>query len=296
MPEMTSNYSKLQQQQSTSLRVSRCAGANIDLSSFAGSDKMLNIVVGNISKDLRLGRFARAMKLGIFKLVGIKKISIIRHETFPSMTRIENLHIQDARIENFEEQLTNINVTRLTMKNVTIDRMIGINLSERGESLTIHDSVIKNVETTLNFAFFSTIDIRNSVFGMKKPGHLSIEGISATISNSVFTNLSINLVASSDITISASCADGKSSLRLSANRIDSFDNKLPTEIIYTSITGRNSDTVFPSIVNNNNNNTVCIAGNCKCPKSTGHNSHRRSRANFYLGTLLLLFLLPAALF
>ncbi|XP_043286909.1 uncharacterized protein [Venturia canescens] len=284
LPE-TFDYSNV-----TSILVTGCVDASLNFSSFSGSKKISNIVVQNISGRLAFQPFAKLQKFRIFKLVRIRKILLIAPDTFPSFSNIENFHIEDTWIENFEDQFTNINVTYLKMKNVTIDRMIGMNLSERGKCLTIHDSVIKSVQTTLNFAFFSKIDIRNSGFELQKPGHLSIEGNSAIVLNSVFTNVSMNLVAS-DITINGSCADGKSSLRLSANRIESSHNRLPTEIIYTrNLVPRDNDTDFPLIVNN----TVCIAGNCKCPKSNGHNSYERFHANIYLG-MLLFFLVPGLL-
>ena len=275
----------------TRVSVTSCASANLQFSSNSKANEIREIIVQNITGSLTFQPFVTSRRMSVFKLLRIRKIPLISHDTFVSLSGIENFEIEDTWIENFEEQFTNMKVTNLLMKNVTIERMIGINFFESGKSLKILNCVFKNIQTTLNFAFFTDIEIVGSQFELQKPGHVTIEGVTAIVDNSVFSNVSMNLVASSRITMNGSCADGKSSLRLSAKSIESFGNRLPTEIVYTRNAAiRINDTEFPLVVNN----TVCIAGNCKCPKSAGHNSYERFHANVYLG-ILLLVLVPGLL-
>lgn len=191
--------------------------------------------------------------------------------------------IEDTKITNFEEQFTDINVTNFIIKNVMIDRMNGLNFSERGRNLRIRNSEVRNVDNNLNFAYFSDIEIVNSKFELRKPGYLSVEGKSALVENSTFTNVTMNMVTSDKIKMNGTCADGKSSLRLSSTRIESFGNKLPTEIIYTKSRRYNESELL--LVKNN---TVCIAGNCRCPKTNSQKSTQDHYSNSYI--VLVIFL------
>ncbi|XP_008551326.1 uncharacterized protein LOC103573855 [Microplitis demolitor] len=272
------NYENL-----TDLTITSCRSANLHFSSLPNAKIIRHILIQNISGSLMFEPFVISKKLETFKLRNIKKIPIISHDTFTSISSIKTFVIEDTRIEQFDEQFTNINIDNFILRNVSIKQMIGINFSGQGKTLKIIDTIIRNVAGNLNFAFFETIEIINSTFEFEKPGDIPIEGINAKIINCVFSNASVNLVVNENITIKGNCADGKSSLRLSSKYVHSVGNRLPTEIIYTQ--NRTNPILFHNI-----NNTVCIAGNCKCPKSSGYNSCYKYHPDIYLGIVLLVIL------
>ena len=260
----------------TSLFISACSSASFSFASLTQATKLKNIEVHNISNTLIFESLLTTNGIERLELIQIRKIPLITHDTFMNVRNIEFFRIEDTTIKNFEEQFTDINVTNLIMKNIMIERMNGLNFSERGKILRIRNSDIRNVNNNLNFAYFSDIEIVNSKFQLRRPGYLSIEGSSALVENNIFTNVTMNLVAFNKIRMNGTCADGKSSLRLSSSRIESFRNKLPTEIIYTKNTKENNSKLLMV-----KNNTVCIAGNCECPKTNGYNSFQGTYSKFY---------------
>lgn len=269
------NYENL-----TILTVSSCVSVNLHLRSLPTAKGIRDITIQNISGTLIFNPSIKSRKMGTFHLRNIGEIPVISREIFTVISTIDSFIIENTKIINFNEQFTNINIDSFILQNVTIENMVGINFSGQGETFKIINSIIRNVGGNLNFVFFEEIEIVNSTFEFTKPGDMSIEGVSAKIIDCIFSNVSMNLVARGNIVIKNNCADGKSSLRLSSSAVNSFGNKLPTEIIYTQ--NRSNSILFRNV-----NNTVCIAGNCKCPKSAGYNSHYRFHANIYLGIALL---------
>ncbi|KAI4476008.1 hypothetical protein M0804_013933 [Polistes exclamans] len=268
----------------TSLSLSSCSTANLD-TSFTESDKIKELVVKNISELLKLNVFLYTDQLKRFELTNIKKIPYVKHDIFLNIKSIEHFEMQNVHVDYFEEQFIGIKVNHFVMANVTISNMEGFNFSEKGETLQISDCEFRNVSTLLlNFGHFSKVEIVNSKFELQKPGQLLIESNEAIVRDNIFFNVSMNLVAANNVTINNICADGKSSLRLSSNKIESFDNKLPTAIIYTK--GQTSYYV------SENNNTICIAGNCKCPKSNGQNANRPIMVVLFFEIILLLITCP----
>lgn len=210
-----------------------------------------------------------------FEIKNVRKIPLISHDTFTSVASIDLVRIEDTKIEIFDEQFTNINIQNLILRNVTINQMVGINFSGKAKLLKIIDTVIRNVTGNLNFAQFASIELINSTFEFQKPREMSIQGSTAKIYNCTFYNVSVNVVTKRNIVMKNNCADGKSSLRLASESISSLGNRFPTEITYTE--SRVTGIPFRA-----NNNTVCIAGNCKCPKSFDRNSKDSLNVNFSL--------------
>lgn len=202
-----------------------------------------------------------------------------------TLVTIDTLEFEDAIIENFKEDFTNINVLHFIVTNVTIERMDRLNFSEKGTMLRIVNSELRNIATSLNFANFLNIEIINSKFELQKPGLVSIQSDVTLVKHSVFSNVSMNLVAANAITIIGICADGKSTLRLSSKYINSADNRLPNEIAYPRDNQHGKPEFFMS-----RNNTVCKAGNCKCPKSNGQVSYENDILIFIFGCLLIALL------
>lgn len=270
----------------TSLFISACSFASFHFRSFAQANNLQNIVVHNISDTLIFESLLTTRSIERLELINIRKIPLITHETFMNIRHIELFQIQDSLIENFDEQFTDIIVTNFIMKSVTIERMNGFNFSERGNFLKIRNTDVRNIKNHLNFAYFSDVEISHSRFNLRKPGLMLLEGNTAFVESSIFTNITMNLVASEKIKMNATCGDGKSSLRLSSSKIESFGNKLPTEIIYTRNKRNNvSDFLLAK------NNTVCIAGNCKCPKTNAHKSiHKFSNFSFVFTLILTRFI------
>ena len=267
----------------TSLFISACSSASFHFTSLTQATKLQNIAVHNISDTLIFESLLTTKNIERLELIRIRQIPLITHDSFMNVRSIGLFRIEDTAIVNFEEQFTDINVTNFVIKNVMIHRMNGLNFSERGRTLRIRNGEVRNVDNNLNFAYFSDIEIVNSKFKLRKPGYLSIEGNSALVENSIFTNITMNLVATNKIKMNGTCADGKSSLRLSSSRIESFGNKLPTEIIYTK-TRRYNDSELLLV----KNNTVCIAGNCKCPKTNSQRSIQDHYSNFYIVPVIFL--------
>ncbi|XP_053986413.1 uncharacterized protein LOC128880398 [Hylaeus volcanicus] len=246
----------------TSLRIASCTFANLHFSSLTEANRIAEITVQNISGSLIFELFLTSKTMKLLKLTNIRRIPLITHDTFLSLSSIETVRIEEVRIDRFEERFMDITINDFSMINVTIEHIDGLNFSEKGGTLRIENSVFQNVTASLNFAYFSNVEILRSKFHLQKPGHLLIEGDLVSIEDCVFSNASANVVAANSITINATCADGKSSMRLSSSRIKSVNNRLPTEIVYTG--NRRIGGQFL-----NYNNTVCIAGDCKCPKSSG---------------------------
>ncbi|XP_017879698.1 uncharacterized protein LOC108624735 [Ceratina calcarata] len=244
----------------TSLRIASCSFANLHFSSLTEASQIAEIVVQNISERLIFELF-----LTTTKMKRLRRIPLITHDTFVSLRSIETVRIEDTRIGDFKERFTDISINDFTMINVTIDRIDELNFSEKGETLRIRNTELQNVEGSLNFVYFSTVEMFRSNFRLKKPGYVLIEGDVVYMENCVFSNSSANVVATDSIKINGTCADGKSSLRLSSNNIVSTNNRLPTEIIYTRNRLESTEGLL------SRNNTVCIAGNCNCeyPKSSG---------------------------
>lgn len=222
--------------------------------------------------------------IGIIELKNIGKILNINHDIFLNILTIDLLKIENSRIINFDEQFTNLNIRNLILKNVTIDNMIGINFSGNADTLKITDTIIRNIKENINFAFFTTIELTNSTFEFNKSSDMWIQGKTSKINNCIFSNVSINIVSRQRIIMKNNCADGKSSLRLSSMSTNSCGNKLPTEIIYTE---NKSTAYYLRIINN----TVCIAGNCKCPKSLANYSGSNIIFNNIQGIFIIVIIL-----
>lgn len=266
----------------TSLSLSSCLTANLIFSSFSQENQIEELVVNNINELLTLELFLNSVALKRFELANIKRIPFVMHDTFSNIKKIEHFEIRNVHIDYFEEQFTAIKVNHFVMANVTISRMEGFNISEMGETLQITNCEFRNISALLNFGHFSKVEIVNSKFELQKSGNLSIGSDEATILDNIFFNVSMNVFAANNIRINSTCADGKSSLRLSSNKIESYGNRLPTAIIYTR--GPN---VSPIV--SQGNNTICKAGNCKCPKSNGQNANRPSSMIIFFFEILLLF-------
>lgn len=246
----------------TSLRIASCASVNLHFSSLTEANRIAEIVVQNVSELLIFELFLTTKTMKRIKLSKIARIPLISHDTFVSLNSIETLRIEDTRIDKFEERFSDISISDFSMINVTIERVDEFSFTGKGELLRIKNSAFRSVTGTLNFAYFSTIEMVRSAFRLQKPGSVLIEGDTVYMEACVFSNSSANVVAANGIQINGTCADGKSSIRLSSDYIRSANNRVPTEIIYT--TDKHRSERFFSL-----NNTVCRAGNCKCPKSSG---------------------------
>ncbi|XP_033199171.1 uncharacterized protein LOC117161619 [Bombus vancouverensis nearcticus] len=274
----------------TTIQIASCNIANLHFSSLTEASQITEIIVQNISERLIFELFLTSKRLKRLKLSRIGRIPLISRDTFVRLKSIETLRIEDTRINNFAERFTDIAITNFSMINVTIERIDQLGFSAKGEILHIKNSEFQNVTGSLNFAYFSTVEILHSKFQLNKPGYILIEGNIVYIEDCVFSNSSANVVAAGSIKINDICADGKSSMRLSSNNIKSVNNRLPTEIIYTK--NKNESEHFFS-----RNNTVCIAGNCKCPKSSGQSPQLVSlflayTFQFFLPIVILLSILP----
>ncbi|XP_015178366.1 PREDICTED: uncharacterized protein LOC107067401 [Polistes dominula] len=264
----------------TSLSLSSCLTANLLHTAFMESDWIEEFVVKNISEMLNLDTSFHSTQLKRFELTNIQQMPYIKHDTFLNLENIEHFEMRNVHVDYFEEQFVEIKVDQFVMANVTISNMKGFNFSKKGETLQIIDCEFRNVSTILNFGQFSKVEIVNSKFELQEPGNLMIESDIAIVSDNIFFNVSINIVAVNNVKINNICADGKSSLRLSSDKIESFNNKLPTDIIYSK--GQTSDDVLK------NNNTICKAGDCKCPKSNGQNANRPITIVFFFQIILFL--------
>lgn len=268
----------------TSLRITSCSFANLHFASFTEASRISEIIVQNISERLIFEPYLTSRRMKRLKLSRIRRIPLITRDTFVNLRNIESLRIEDTRIGEFQERFSDITITNLTMVNVTIERADELNFSANGGTLRIKDSVLQNVTGSLNFAYFSNIEIVRSKFQLQKPGYVSIEGDRVLVENCVFSNASANIVALERIRINGTCADGKSSTRLSSSDIRSVNNRSPSEIIYTK--NKRESERFYSL-----NNTVCIAGTCKCPKSAAKSTHLLN----YPAEFTLRLLLPLAI-
>lgn len=266
----------------TSLRIECCSFANLYFSSLTEANRIAEIVVQNISERLIFELFLTSKKMKRLKLSKIRRVPLISRDTFVNLNSIESLRIEDTRIDKFEERFTDLTIGNFSMVNVTIGRVDELNLSQKGDRLRIENTEFRNVTGSLNFAHFSSVEIVRSAFRLGKPGYVLIEGDFVFLEDCVFSNASANLVATSGIEINGTCADGKSSMRLSSSRIESANNRLPTEIVYTGNKGSSEGVRI-------RNNTVCIAGNCKCAKSAGSCTLSISR---FLSSILLLLSTP----
>ncbi|CAL7946726.1 unnamed protein product [Xylocopa violacea] len=269
----------------TNLRIASCSFANLHFSSLTEANRITEIVVQNISERLIFELFLASRRMKRVKLSKIRSVPSITRDTFLGLNSIESFEIEDTRIDSFEERFTDVAIRRFSMINVTIERIDELNFSGKGETLRIENSRFENVHGSLNFAYFSTVEIVRSNFQLQKPGLVLIEGDVVYMEDCMFSNSSANVVAADSIKISGTCAAGKSSMRLSSNNIESLNNRLPTEIVYTTNKLRATERFF------NRNNTVCIAGNCNCPKSNGQ--PKRFKDAFPANVLR--FLLPIAI-
>lgn len=219
------------------------------------------MIVQNVGL-LNFDVFFASSRMKLLKLSNIGRIPKITNHTFTNLVAIDTLEIENALIENLEEEFSYLNVSDFIMTNVTIERVGWLNV--KGALLSIINSELRNVKETLNFANFLKIEIFDSKFEMQKPGLMSIQGAEAIVINSIFSNVSVNLVTTTTIIIQGICADGKSTLRLSSKHIKSSDNRLPNEIAYPGGDQRGGPKFLVI-----RNNTVCKAGNCKCSESNG---------------------------
>ncbi|XP_072752402.1 uncharacterized protein [Anoplolepis gracilipes] len=265
----------------TSMSITGCVSANLHYSSLPEASNLEEMIVQNISGRLDFDVFITSNRMKLLRLSNIGRIPMIASHTFVNLKAIETFEITDALIENFEEDFSFINVSQFIVTNVTIERVDRLNVSEKGMTLSIINSELRNVATSLNFASFLFIKIIGSKFELQKPGVVSIQGNVAVVKDSVFTNVSMNLVAMDAVTINGICAVGKSTLRLESKYINSTNNRLPNEIAYLRTNNQKPESFT------NRNNTVCKAGNCKCPKSNGQTSCQLIVPTFILGCSLM---------
>ncbi|XP_012229849.1 uncharacterized protein [Linepithema humile] len=263
-----------------SVSVTGCVSVIFYYSTMPEANKLEEMVIENISDRLDFNIYISSRRMRRLKLSNIGRIPIIAPLTFGALATIDTFEIENVFIEDFQEELSFINVSHFIMSNVTIQRICKLNISEKGKTLRIVNSELRNITTSLNFASFQSIDIINSRFELQKPDIMSFHADTAIVKNSVFSNISLNLVATS-ITVNGICADGKSALRLKAENIDSSHNMLPNEINYSR--DNQSINFFTNL-----NNIVCKAGNCKCPKSSGQALPQSDVSKFILGWLITL--------
>ncbi|XP_077263584.1 uncharacterized protein LOC143898163 [Temnothorax americanus] len=274
----------------TSVSVTGCVSANLHYASFPEASNLEEMIVQNISGSLNFEVFFTSNRVKLLKLSNIGRIPKIMGHTFTNLIAIDTLAIEDALIENLEEELfSHINVSHFIMMNVTIERVDRLHVSEEGgATLRIVNSELRNAKEILNFANFDKIEITGSKFEMQKPGVMSIQATVAIVRNSIFSNVSMNLVTTNVIVINGICADGKSTLRLSSKHINSTDNRLPNEIAYPGGDQPGGPEPWDPQGGPRNltirNNTVCKAGNCKCSKSSG-------QALYQAAILIYIFLL-----
>ncbi|XP_014478917.1 PREDICTED: uncharacterized protein LOC106746635 [Dinoponera quadriceps] len=245
-----------------SVTVAGCDSADLHYSSLTEATDLEEMIVQNISGSLNFEVFITSTRIRTLRLSDIGRIPLITSDTFIRLASIDTLMIENAHIDRFEEDFSDINMTHFSMRNVTVERMGRLNLSENGKTLYIMNTELRNIATSLTFSNIGTIEIVGSKFRLQRPGLVSVLGGTVVVKDSVFSNASMNLNAAV-ATIRGVCADGKSALRLSSKYIDSTDNQLPNEIVYLT---RDNQPARPDV---NRNNTVCKAGNCKCPKISG---------------------------
>lgn len=250
----------------TSLLVQSCRSADLHFSSLSEANRITEIIVQDIRSYLIFELCIPSNKLERLVLSRINWIPVIKLDTFLRVHTIGSLSIENARIGNFEERFTDIAITDFSMINVTVKQAEGLNFSETSSgTLRIRDSEFQTVTKSLNLANFSNVEIVRSKFHLQKPSQLVVEGDRVLVEDCVFSNASVNVVAAERVAINGTCADGKSSMRLSSSNIVSANNRLPTEIVYPKNKRTKEFTA--------QNNTVCIAGNCKCSKTSGQGAH-----------------------
>ncbi|KAK2583906.1 hypothetical protein KPH14_001177 [Odynerus spinipes] len=249
----------------TSLSISSCSTARLLFPHLSEAIHMRQLIVQNISDELIIEVLFGTRNISRFELVNIKKIPLISHEAFNGFQNIGRLEIRNAFVERFEEHFVETNVNELVLVNVTIAHVEGFNFMEKGKNLEIINCEFRNISTTLKF-YFSNVKIVNSTFEMQKKGTISIDSDYALLENNVLFNISMEVFASNLIKISGTCGDGTSSLRLESNNTESIRNRLPSGINY-SLSKRNNESE-PVV---QYDNVICIAGNCKCPKTSGQN-------------------------
>lgn len=265
-----------------SVSVTGCVSVILYYSSMVEASELEEMIIENISDRLDFDVYISSRRMTRLKLSNIGRIPIIAPPTFRTLSAIDALEIENVLIEDFREELSLVNVSRFIMTNVTIRRVHKLNISEKGKTLRITNSELRNVMASLNFGTFRNIDITDSRFELQSPGMVSFHADTAVVRNSVFSNISLNLVAS-NVTVNGVCADGKSALRLQAENIDSSHNMLPNEINYSR--DNRSISFFANL-----NNTVCKAGNCKCPKGSGQALLQSDVSKFILEWLLAMLL------
>lgn len=254
---------------------------NLEFESLQNAEFIRDITVENITGTLLIHPMLISKHMGTLQMKNIGRIPIIGHYMFTSIMSIETLNIENARIVNFDETFQGINITNLIFRNVTIDQTVGMNLLVNGKSLKIIDTVIRNVTGNFNFGKFESIELGNSIFEFQLPGQMSLYGVTAKINNCTFYNISGAVVTKRNIEMRNNCADGKSSLRLASKFIYSIGNRFPTEITFT----KSNTTEIKA-----HNNTVCIAANCKCPRSFERSSQGFLGVNVSLGVGSVVFL------
>lgn len=258
------------------MHVAGCASANLHYSSLPEAIGLEEMVVRNISGTLDFDVYITSRRMKLLKLSNIGRIPLIARHLFVVLRTVDVLEIENVRVDYVQQEFSYVNISSLLVANVTIERTDLLNLSGN-TSLTIIRSELRRVATSLNLAKFRDIRIIGSRFALERPGMVYVQGERVLVEDSVFLNASMSLVAKY-IEVRGICADGRSALRLSSRYIDSTDNRLPNEIVY-STTGRlGSPEYFVE------RNTVCKAGNCECTKNSGQDTRRA--CVFVLGGLL----------
>ncbi|EZA57008.1 hypothetical protein DMN91_006897 [Ooceraea biroi] len=267
------NYTRI-----TNVSVTGCIRANFHYNSLWKASNIEEIIIQNIEDYLDFDVSIESNNMKLLKLSNIGRIPLIASHTFTNLKTIDTFTIENALIENFEEDFNFVNVSHFILTNVVIKHINKLNFSEKSTTLRIVNSKFRNVTSFLNFANFRNVDIIDSMLELYTPGVVSIQGDTTVVRNSSFSNVSMSLVAAESITISGICADGKSTLRVLSKSINSTNNRMPNEITY-----RNDNQ--PKVLIKKNN-IVCKAGNCDCPKSSGQAQSRTIVLTLIVGCLL----------
>lgn len=234
---------------------------NLHYTSLKKGKRIEEIIIRDVKNYLDFDVSIESERLKLLKLSNIERIPSIAAHTFTNLKSIEKFVIENVSIENFEEDFNFITVSQLILTNVVIKHINKLNFSEKGRTLRIVNTKFHNVTSSEIFANFENVQIVDSIMELHTPGVVSIEAHDIVVTNTFFSNVSANLIAKDAITINGICADGKSALRVVSKFINSTNNSVPNEINYPM------DKQSKFLINRNN--TVCKAGNCDCPRSSG---------------------------
>nr|XP_033328823.1 uncharacterized protein LOC117221751 [Megalopta genalis]XP_033328827.1 uncharacterized protein LOC117221756 [Megalopta genalis]XP_033339892.1 uncharacterized protein LOC117228303 [Megalopta genalis] len=260
-------------QNTSSLHVQYCRSAHLHDMNLILASHITEIVVDNIDGILRFELIPKSKKLKDLRLSHIRWIPTLTRQIFIYTKEINSLTIENARIGHLGDLFSNTLITNVFLTNVTVEYAEKLYFSEeRGNVLRIADSEFQNIANTWNFANFSNVEIVRSRFYLNNPGNLKIEADEVLVKDSVFSNTSISIIAQNSVSTEDICATGKSSMSLYSNKIVSTNNRLPNQINYHQKINLKPD---------DRNNTICIAGNCKCSETSGQDTYASTIASSF---------------